>query len=168
MFCCCQAHQPKWEGAWTGFYNQLDELFKEIEEDIKMLCSAKGVDPQDVQRIYVTGHSLGGALATLGKPEPPLATLGKPEPRLATLGKPEPALATLGKPEPPLATLVKPEPPLATLGKPEPPLATLGKPERPLEGLVSLSLLFIQLQRVDGKGLYDLYGVCEKTASWGN
>lgn len=53
-----------------GFYEQSTKIFPSITEGLKKLCEAKGGDPKEIQRILITGHSLGGALATIGKPQP--------------------------------------------------------------------------------------------------
>eukprot|EP00884_Botryococcus_braunii_P017375 jgi/Botrbrau1/4320/Bobra.0232s0012.1 len=57
------------EGASVheGFYTQLVDMFSDLSNAIANLTldkSTQGGDP--VQHIYVTGHSLGGALATIG------------------------------------------------------------------------------------------------------
>eukprot|EP00884_Botryococcus_braunii_P006437 jgi/Botrbrau1/15795/Bobra.4_1s0146.1 len=49
-----------------GFYTQLVDMFPELKDKINKLLEKAGVQPQELQRIFVTGHSLGGALATIG------------------------------------------------------------------------------------------------------
>eukprot|EP00884_Botryococcus_braunii_P017369 jgi/Botrbrau1/4315/Bobra.0232s0007.1 len=49
-----------------GFYLQLVDMFPTLSEAIGSLTTRPGEDHSPVQQIYVTGHSLGGALAAIG------------------------------------------------------------------------------------------------------
>eukprot|EP00884_Botryococcus_braunii_P008339 jgi/Botrbrau1/17506/Bobra.0054s0082.1 len=49
-----------------GFYLQLVDMYPSLCEAIESLTTRPGEDSSIVQRIYVTGHSLGGAIASIG------------------------------------------------------------------------------------------------------
>eukprot|EP00884_Botryococcus_braunii_P022617 jgi/Botrbrau1/9039/Bobra.0376s0016.1 len=49
-----------------GFYVQLVDMFPTLSDAIESLTTRPGEDHSPVQHVYVTGHSLGGALATIG------------------------------------------------------------------------------------------------------